>query len=52
MAHADEKLVDEIGPWSEIKLEVIRKYAKAYSTILSSQKSFYHVYIDAFAGLG
>ncbi len=44
---------DEIGVWSEIKLEIIREYAKAYSTILSAQKaSFSHVYIDAFAGAG
>jgi three-Cys-motif partner protein len=40
--------------WSEVKLEIIQKYAAAYSTILSSWKnpSLYHVYIDAFAGAG
>jgi three-Cys-motif partner protein len=44
---------DEIGGWSELKLEILRKYAAAYSTILSAQKaSFLHVYIDAFAGAG
>jgi len=45
---------DEIGIWSEIKLEIIRQYAKAYSTILSAQTKahFSHVYIDAFAGAG
>jgi len=45
---------DEIGAWSEIKLEVIRKYASAYSTIFSarSQHHFHHIYIDAFAGPG
>jgi three-Cys-motif partner protein len=45
---------DEIGLWSEIKLAIIREYAKAYSTILSAQTSrrFSHVYIDAFAGAG
>lgn len=45
---------DEIGEWSEIKLEIIREYAKAYSTILSAQKNveLHHVYIDAFAGAG
>jgi three-Cys-motif partner protein len=45
---------DEIGLWSEIKLEILRKYAEAYSTILSAQTkvSFFHVYIDAFAGAG
>jgi three-Cys-motif partner protein len=43
---------DTIGYWSEIKLEIIGKYAKAYSTILSKQPSLRHVYIDAFAGAG
>ncbi|MBI4302828.1 MAG: three-Cys-motif partner protein TcmP [Chloroflexi bacterium] len=47
-------LFDEIGYWSEIKLDIIEKYASAYSTILSSHKhpKFHHVYIDAFAGSG
>ena len=45
---------DQIGYWSELKLEIVRKYASAYSTILSAQKAapLYHVYIDAFAGAG
>ncbi|MDI6854815.1 MAG: three-Cys-motif partner protein TcmP [Deltaproteobacteria bacterium] len=47
-------LVTEVGFWSEIKLEIIREYASAYSQVLSAQKfpSLYHVYIDAFAGAG
>lgn len=45
---------DEIGVWSEIKLEILKKYASAYSTILASQTkaALFHVYIDAFAGAG
>jgi three-Cys-motif partner protein len=45
---------DHIGYWSEIKLDIVREYATAYSKIMSAQKfpSFYHVYIDAFAGAG
>jgi len=45
---------DRIGYWSEIKLEIIKEYAAAYSRILAAQEdpSFYHVYIDAFAGAG
>jgi hypothetical protein len=31
--------LDEIGRWSEVKLDIIREYAAAYSTILSAQKS-------------
>lgn len=47
-------LFDKIGYWSEIKLEIIEKYALAYSKIFSSPKYDYfnHVYIDAFAGSG
>jgi len=49
-----EPKYDEIGYWSEIKLDIIKDYATAYSRILSSQKkpSLYHIYIDAFAGAG
>lgn len=46
--------IDEIGPWSEVKLDILKRYAVEYSKILSNQKnpSFHHVYIDAFAGTG
>ena len=44
-------LFDQIGPWSEIKLEIVKKYAKSYSQILTKQR-FEHYYIDAFAGSG
>jgi three-Cys-motif partner protein len=49
-----EAEVDEIGPWSEIKLDILRRYAVEYSKILSNQRSpsLEHVYIDAFAGAG
>lgn len=45
---------DKIGYWSELKLEIIKEYAKAYSIILTSQESkgLSHIYIDAFAGSG
>jgi three-Cys-motif partner protein len=44
---------DEIGIWSEVKLEIIRKYAAAYSTVLTRQRGIQrHLYIDAFAGAG
>src|SRR2546425_7528911 len=43
---------DEIGYWSELKLEIVRKYATAYSKILAAQKRFEHWYVDAFAGGG
>jgi len=45
---------DEIGYWSEVKLDIVRDYAREYSKILSAQRSpeLEHVYIDAFAGAG
>jgi three-Cys-motif partner protein len=43
---------DEIGYWSEVKLDIIRSYASAYSRILSGQRELYHVYVDGFAGAG
>jgi three-Cys-motif partner protein len=42
---------DAIGYWSEIKLEIVRDYASAYSRILNAKK-LPHIYIDAFAGAG
>ncbi|MCI0685037.1 MAG: three-Cys-motif partner protein TcmP [Gemmataceae bacterium] len=46
--------LDEVGYWSEVKLDIVRDYAKAYSTIFSApaQRKFHHVYIDSFAGAG
>ncbi len=45
---------EEIGYWSEIKLDIIKEYASAYSKILAAprQTRLYHVYIDGFAGTG
>jgi three-Cys-motif partner protein len=47
-------MLDEIGPWTEVKLEILKRYAVEYSKILASQTSpaFWHGYIDAFAGTG
>ena len=42
---------DVIGPWTEVKLEILRQYAAPYSRILTRQ-GFYHHYIDGFAGPG
>jgi three-Cys-motif partner protein len=43
---------DQIGYWSQVKLEIVRDYARAYSRILAKQPRFRHVYVDAFAGAG
>lgn len=44
---------DVIGYWSEIKLDIVRRYATEYSKIISANKHIRrHIYIDAFAGSG
>src|SRR5581483_7634039 len=46
---------DEVGYWSEVKLDIVKEYAQKYSEILTAQKKktpLHHVYIDAFAGPG
>jgi len=44
---------DEIGYWSEVKLEIVRKYASAYSTVIAKHAFLRgHAYIDGFAGAG
>jgi three-Cys-motif partner protein len=45
---------DEIGYWTEVKLDIVKEYVSAYSQILNAQRnpSLYHVYIDAFVGSG
>lgn len=43
--------LDEIGDWSELKLEILTKYASAYTTILHSNR-LHPIYIDGFAGAG
>lgn len=43
---------DSIGSWSEVKLDIIKEYASAYSRILSAQPHLYHIYIEGFAGSG
>lgn len=48
-----EVKLDEIGYWSEVKLDIIKEYAKAYSIIMNAQHNIQrHLYIDGFAGAG
>jgi len=44
---------DEIGPWSEIKLEIIEKYGPAYTKAFSGKgRMLKRYYIDGFSGAG
>ena len=47
--------LDDIGPWSEQKLEIVAEYAAAYAKIFGARKQrtrFDWWYIDGFAGAG
>jgi three-Cys-motif partner protein len=45
---------DEIGRWSELKLEIVEKYGAAYTTAFAGPKGqgLKKYYIDAFSGAG
>lgn len=45
--------LDEIGYWSEVKLDIVDRYANEYSKIMNKQTAIRrYAYIDAFAGAG
>jgi len=45
--------LDEVGPWTELKLEIVRKYTEAYTKVLRAQPWCKGIaYIDGFAGAG
>jgi three-Cys-motif partner protein len=43
---------DEIGKWSEIKLEIVEKYGAAYTTAFANFPNLKKYYIDGFSGAG
>src|SRR5258708_33316260 len=44
---------DEIGDWSELKLEIIEKYGAAYTTAFVGRgRALKKYYIDGFSGAG
>ena len=48
-----EVKLDEVGYWSEIKLDIIKEYSNAYSIIMNKQPYIRNCYyIDGFAGAG
>ncbi len=52
-AAVGETTHDEIGFWSEIKLDLLRRYWPEYTRILKKQSlGFRTLYVDAFAGSG
>lgn len=44
---------DEVGPWSEVKLEILEKYGKAYTSAFANKGAgLKKYYIDGFSGAG
>jgi three-Cys-motif partner protein len=43
---------DQIGNWSELKLEIVEKYGAAYTKAFANQPRLSKFYIDAFSGAG
>jgi len=43
---------DEIGVWSELKLEIVEKYGSAYTRAFKKKPSLKKYYIDGFSGPG
>jgi three-Cys-motif partner protein len=50
----EEPRFQRIGAWSELKLEIVEKYAAAYCKILKARRQhrFHTSYIDGFSGAG
>lgn len=45
--------LDRVGLWTEVKLDILREYSKAYARILNKQPAIRHyAYVDGFAGEG
>jgi three-Cys-motif partner protein len=49
---SDPPKFDEVGYWSELKLEIVEKYGSAYTSAFSNEKRLKKFYIDAFSGAG
>lgn len=43
---------DEVGIWSELKLEIVEKYGSAYTSAFANRRGLKKFYVDAFSGAG
>jgi three-Cys-motif partner protein len=44
--------IDEVGPWTEVKIEIVREYAGVFQQIVKAQPFFHPIYMDGFSGAG
>lgn len=52
MAASGSFKFDEVGVWSELKLEIVEKYGAAYTTTFANERRLKKYYVDAFSGAG
>ena len=52
MAASGSFKFDEVGTWSELKLEIVEKYGAAYTRAFANQRGLKKFYVDAFSGAG
>src|SRR5712675_641412 len=52
MASTPQFRFDQVGIWSELKLEIVEKYGAAYTGAFSNQPRLKKYYVDAFSGAG
>jgi three-Cys-motif partner protein len=45
--------IDKVGPWTEVKIEIVREYAAVFQKIVKGKAySFRGIYMDGFSGAG
>lgn len=52
MATSGSFKFDEVGIWSELKLEIVEKYGAAYTRAFANRPGLKKYYVDAFSGAG
>jgi three-Cys-motif partner protein len=52
MASTSPFRFDQVGIWSELKLEIVEKYGSAYTGAFANQPRLKKFYVDAFSGAG
>lgn len=52
MSSAPPFKFDEVGIWSELKLEIVEKYGAAYTRAFANTRGLKKFYVDAFSGAG
>jgi phosphomannomutase len=52
MANTPPFSFDQVGIWSELKLDIVEKYGSAYTGAFANEPRLKKFYVDAFSGAG